>query len=87
MKKQYEKPILICEDLHPEEMLCGCEFTNPSFSELEMCSYSFEPYPGKEIVIFGENWTSCKKGLPNSAFAGTQLYLCYYGPVVTLFSS
>ena len=86
MKKIYEKPKLICEDLQPETMLCGCDVTNPSFSDLEMCSYTVDVESGfSTFVLFGEKWTNC--GTPNDALAGTQFHYCYYGPVTSIFSS
>ena len=34
VKKAYEKPCLISEDLFPEEMLCGCAIENPNMNEV-----------------------------------------------------
>ena len=86
MKKVYEKPLVICEDLQPETMLCGCEARNPSFSDLEMCSYTVsDPSLFMDFVIFGENWTNCQ--MDKNIFAGTSYEYCYYGPAVSIFSS
>lgn len=86
MKKVYEKPALICEDLQPETMLCGCAVRNPSFSDLEMCGYTITiPNTHTTITLFGENWTKCD--VNNEAFAGTDFYYCFYGPATSIFSS
>ena len=85
MKKTYEKPKLYCEDLQPESMLCGCEVRNPSWSDLEMCSYTVEITGFTTFVMFGEDWVNCTS--KNTDFEGTDLYYCYYGPVTTIFSS
>ncbi len=86
MKKIYEKPKLICEDLHPEEMLCGCDVKNPSFSDIEMCSYTVNVEGTfSSFVLFGENWSNCE--VNNEALAGTDYYYCFYGPAVSIFSS
>lgn len=86
MKKPYEKPHLICEELQPEAMLCGCDVTNPNFSDLEMCNYTVQPEGTfATFVLFGERWANCET--PNEAMAGTEYYYCYYGPGTAIFSS
>lgn len=86
MKKTYSKPLLICEELQPETMLCGCDVRNPTYSDLEMCSYTVSDEKlFLDFVLFGEKWTSCTT--PNTIFQGTQMEYCYYGPAVTIFSS
>lgn len=86
MKKVYVKPKLICEDLQPETMLCGCDVKNPSFSDLEMCSYTAEVEGAfTKFILFGETWANCETN--NEIFAGTEYYYCYYGPATSIFSS
>ena len=86
MKKAYEKPKLICEDLQPETMLCGCDVKNPNFSDLEMCSYTVQIEGSfSTFVLFGENWTNCE--MNNDALAETDYYMCYFGPATSIFSS
>lgn len=86
MKKIYEKPKLICEDLQPETMLCGCDVTNPNYSDLEMCSYTVDIEGGfASFVLFGENWSNCDT--PADALAGTEFHYCFYGPATSIFSS
>ena len=82
MKKEYVKPMLICEDLHPEEMLCGCDLRNPQFSDLEMCAYPIKaPGTNTTFMIFGENWTG------QCQISNTLLQTCYHTAETTIFSS
>ena len=86
MKKVYVKPMLICEDLQPETMLCGCDVKNPTFSDLEMCSYAIDVEGAfSQFVLFGETWANCAQD--NESLAGTDYYYCYYGPGTSIFSS
>ena len=86
MKKTYSKPLLICEELQPETMLCGCDVRNPSWSDLEMCGYNIT-IPGTTVSIrlFGERWNDCD--MSNEMMAGSSFYMCYYGPGTSIFSS
>ena len=86
MKKIYEKPMLICEDLRPEDMLCGCDVRNPQFSDLEMCAYSIT-IPGTDYStnLFGANWDNCS--MPNDFLEGTEWHYCFGSHVTTIFSS
>ncbi len=86
MKKLYEKPMLICEDLHPETMLCGCDVRNPTYSDLEMCGYPIKA-PGTDttFMLFSESWDNCN--LPNEALEGTEMHMCFFGPTTSIFSS
>ena len=65
MKKEYQKPALFCEELRPEEMLCGCDLRNPEFNEVQMCGYTLQDdtLPGNlqgfGIKIFGDGWANC----------------------------
>ena len=60
MKKPYEKPALLCEELRPEELLCGCAAQSPLFDEIMRCTY---PYKGKYTTqtynLFIEHWGTC----------------------------
>lgn len=86
MKKGYEKPQLICEDLRPETLLCGCDVKNPNFSDLEMCGYQITiPGTDFDFRIFGQNWFDCTD--PNTVFEGTEFYFCVHGPETTIFCS
>ena len=85
MKKKYEKPSLICEELHPEEMLCGCDYQNPNFSELEYCALTIKFNELTSMVLFSQEWTNCS--MPNNLLQGTPYYYCYQGPEVSIFSS
>lgn len=86
MKKTYNKPLLICEELQPETMLCGCDVRNPEWSDLEMCGYPIT-IPGTtwDVRLFGETWNDCD--MPSETFAGSDFYMCYYGPGTSIFSS
>lgn len=56
MKKRYQRPLLICEDLHPETMLCSCEYVNTSMNEEWHCG--FDP-DGLGFNLFADNWDNC----------------------------
>ncbi len=86
MKKTYNKPLLICEDLQPETMLCGCDVSNPEWSDLEMCGYPISiPGTSVSVRLFGENWNDCD--MNSESLAGTDYYMCFYGPSTSIFSS
>lgn len=86
MKKPYDKPKLLCEELRPETLLCGCDVKNPEFSDLEMCGYPISiPGTDTSFRIFGQNWFDCTD--PNDAFEGTDWYFCVQGPETTIFTS
>lgn len=65
MKKEYQKPALFCEELRPEEMLCGCDLRNPSFNEVQMCAYVLQDntlppnLAGLGLRIFANGWANC----------------------------
>ena len=61
MKKSYEKPVLICEELCPEELLCGCAVTSPTFNEVQMCTYEVpaNQFSNWTYTLFASNWDHC----------------------------
>ena len=75
MKRPYEKPILLCEELCPEEMLCACDVQNPNLNEEWQCGY--EP-DGLGIRLFAQTWVDCNQ---------TDDIYCWGGPMVNLFGS
>lgn len=78
MKKTYEKPALLCEELCPETMLCACDIENPNLNEEWQCGYEPDDLGFK---IFAESWTDCafKQNVDD--------WYCFHGPVVNLFGS
>ncbi len=80
MKKQYEAPRLICEELQPEQMLCGCKYKNPNLNEEWHCS--FKP-DGLDFTIFAELWSDCFLHPDDVPSLG----LCYHPGPTNLFSS
>ncbi len=80
MKRRYEKPILLCEELNPEQMLCACLALTPQFNEVAMCSYpvKISPHSTLEWNLFMENWNNCDKRDP---------YYCYQMGPTNIFSS
>ena len=84
MKKNYEKPALMCEDLYPEEMLCGCLANAPQFNEAQMCAYPVKvsPYASITVNIFMDSWLACN--------ADKDRYgdnYCYHAGQTNIFSS
>lgn len=86
MKKAYQKPCMICEDLQPETMLCGCDMTNPIYSDLEMCGYPIQA-PGTDttFVLFSSGWDACN--VDNDNLAGTELHMCWGAATTSIFGS
>ncbi len=81
MKKTYQKPALICEDLLPEEMLCGCALRNPEFNEVQQCGYTPPNLQGiANVKLFGELWLACNMKSSNDSY-------CYHVGQVNIFSS
>ncbi len=82
MKKAYVKPMLVCEDLHPEQMLCRCDLTNPLYSDLEMCTYPIDA-PGTNTVflVFGESWVG------QCQIDNKTVQTCYHTAETSIFSS
>ncbi|MBR4309245.1 MAG: hypothetical protein IKT58_06595 [Oscillospiraceae bacterium] len=80
MKKTYEKPAVFCEDLHPEEMLCGCAVNSPLYNEAQMCNYPYKPsqYSTLTYNLFANDWATCD--------VGDHVY-CYHVGQVNLFGS
>lgn len=56
MKKIYQKPQLLCEELRPEQFLCACDVPNPALNEEWHCAYDPD---GLGFAIFAETWESC----------------------------
>ncbi len=75
MKKPYTKPDLICQELHPETLLCACTYRNPIFNELQQCGYTEEDM---DVMLFAETWASCE-------WVSDQY--CYQMSTGTIFSS
>jgi hypothetical protein len=87
-KKPYKTPKLYCEDIHPEQMLCACEATDVTYSEMEMCGYPIKA-PGSDstFMIFGETWINiCDISNTTGAGGNANSVICYGGPVVPAFS-
>ena len=78
MKKIYEKPALLCEELCPETLLCACDEQNPFFNEEAQCGFEAADLG---FTIFAETWDACeyKQGVDD--------WYCFHGPVVNLFGS
>ena len=70
MKKIYQKPQLICEELHPEQFLCACDYHNPAQNEEWHCA--FEP-EGLGFALFADTWQNCT--MEKLAFGND--YFCY----------
>lgn len=77
MRKKYVRPMVVCEEIRPEELLCACAYTNPNFNEAQQCGY--EP-PGLGFSIFAQTWASCL--MDNAA-----LSYCYHNGTLLLFGS
>ena len=65
MKKKYTKPNLICQELHPETMLCACKHTNPLFNEAQQCGYEMEDLG---FVLFADSWIACDLNDPTDQY-------------------
>ena len=83
-KKLYQKPSVVCEDLRPEEMLCGCMVRNPQFNEATQCGYTPPNLEGViNVRLFGELWLDCNTvGNPQNDDS-----YCYHVGQVNIFSS
>ena len=64
-KKQYVKPALICQELHPETLLCACIYRNPNFNEMQQCGYTT---PDMGFKIFGQYWVDCEMQDPTNQY-------------------
>jgi hypothetical protein len=84
-RKLYQKPALICEDLLPEEMLCGCAVRNPQFNEATQCGYTPPNLAaiGVNVRLFGELWLDCNT---KGEVENDDSY-CYHVGQVNIFSS
>ncbi len=81
MKKVYQKPMLICEELRPETMLCGCDDRNTQFNDVMMCGYDLKvPNISRPIRIFSDGWLDCMMD-------GEDFGYCYHSSSISLFSS
>lgn len=78
MKKTYEKPMLLCEELSPETLLCACDIQNPFFNEEAQCGF-YDKDLG--FTIFAETWEACGYKV------GQDDWYCFHGPQVNLFGS
>ncbi len=80
MKKRYEKPTLLCEELHPEEMLCACLALTPQFNEVSMCVYPVKISPHSTLTynLFLDAWPNCDK---------SDARYCYQMGATNIFSS
>lgn len=67
MRKPYTAPVLICEELHPETVLCGCDFTNPTSNEEMHCGFDPE---GLGFTLFAQGWDNCQN--TNGKFGNMQ---------------
>lgn len=76
-KKQYVKPALVCQELHPETMLCACVYRNPSFNEMQQCGYTA---PDLGFNIFAHDWVSCDWDDPFDQY-------CYHTSAGMIFGS
>lgn len=82
MKKVYEKPVLLCEKLLPEELLAGCSARGGSYNEVTMCGYTLPntSHIAGGIVIFADTWTQCNQKDDGS-------YYCYQAGPAAIFGS
>ena len=81
-KKKYIKPNVICQELHPETLLCTgpCAIRNGSFNEAQQCGYA---PPDLGFRIFAQTWVDCDLPYDNGM---TDMY-CYHNGVINLFGS
>ena len=79
MKKKYIKPNVICQELHPESLLCAsaCAIRNDQFNETQQCGYA---PPDLGFRIFAQSWVDCDYA------DSTNLY-CYHNGTINLFGS
>ncbi len=80
MKKKYCRPMLVCEELHPETFLCACDYPNYSMNEEWHCS--FDPHE-LGFFLFVQSWDSC---LTKEGQIG-DLELCVHTVEVHVFSA
>ena len=78
MKKPYEKPALLCEELSPESMLCACEYRAPNPNEEWQCGF----YPDSDFPfkLFAQTWSDCE-------WEDTDYFYCHHDSVVNVFGS
>ena len=82
MKKVYNKPVVLCQELHPETMLCtACYFQNPTYNEAQQCGFTDLDMG---FTIFANTWIDCK--WPNDLNEFTEMY-CYHNSQLTIFGS
>ncbi len=78
VKKAYKKPTVLCQELHPETMLCtACRFTNPTYNEAQQCGFTADDMGFK---IFATTWIDCD--IPDI----TEMY-CYHNSQLNIFGS
>lgn len=77
LKKRYQKPDLICQELRPETLLCACSILNPDFNESQQCSYTPKDLG---FPIFAQSWTDCAIDDPAD-------FYCYHNGTAQLFGS
>ncbi len=80
LKKLYQKPTLICDEIHPETMLCACDWKNTSMNEEWHCA--FDP-DGLGFTLFMEGWGDC---MDTTGKFG-KLQVCVYTAEVHVFGS
>lgn len=80
MKKKYIKPNVICQELHPETLLCtgACAVRNDQFNEAQQCGYA---PPGLGFRIFAQSWVDCE------LTEDEDLLYCYHNGTINLFGS
>ena len=81
-KKKYQKPSVVCQELHPEALLCAspCVIRNNRFNDIQQCGYAL---PDLNFKIFAQTWVDCDIDKNNGL---TDQY-CYHNGVINLFSS
>lgn len=80
MKKPYHKPALICDEIRPETMLCGCDWVNTAMNEEWHCAFDPDELG---FAVFLQTWENCWD--TTGKFGNIQL--CVYAAEVHVFSS
>ena len=80
LKKPYQKPSLICDEIYPETMLCSCDWQNTSMNEEWHCAFDPE---GLGFTLFLDTWENCQD--KSGKFGNIQV--CVYTAEVHVFGS
>ena len=56
-KKKYNKPRLLCQEIHPETLLCSCTYRNGTYNEASQCGYDAVDMGFR---VFAQSWLDCE---------------------------